>query len=101
MALSFARSAQARGHPVTVFLNVNAVRLAARTAAPKDADAGTLAGRSHLKAILADGGTVIVCPMCLDIAGTPEDRLIAGVQVGRPELTQEKLFAEDVRVMSY
>jgi predicted peroxiredoxin len=101
MALSFARNAQGQGHEVVVFLNVEAVRLAAE-GLPQPAH--LVSGeplQGMLQAAMADGATVIVCPMCLEVAGIGRDELIDGVTLGGPGVTLPALFGETVRVMSY
>lgn len=101
MALGFARNAQAHGHEVVVFLNVDAVRLAS-TALPQPRHVMTGEPlQAMLEAALADGATVIVCPMCMQVAGIAEGDLIAGATVGAPEITLPAMFGDDVRVMSY
>ncbi len=101
MALSFARNAQNAGHPVTVFLNVTAVRLAS-TAIPQTVD--PISGKSAqqlLSEILDQGGTVIVCPMCLSHAGVARDTLMDRAQVGSPALTLPALFRPGGQVLSF
>ncbi len=101
MALAFARNVQGRGHPVTVFLNVDGVRIAS-TEIPSPTNAATGETlRALLEQIIDDGGTVIVCPMCMDLAGVTEAELIDGAQVGGPDITFPALFADNIRVMSY
>jgi predicted peroxiredoxin len=101
MALSFSNNALKRGHPVTVFLNVEAVRIA-DTTLPQGTNSVT--GKTPiemLKGLIADGATVIVCPMCMKAAGVQPGDLVAGAQMGKPELTLPRLFGDDTQVISY
>lgn len=101
MALSFARNAQNAGHPVTIFLNVTAVRLAS-TALPQTVD--PVSGKTAqqlLGEILDHGGTVIACPMCLQHAGVAREALLERVQVGSPQITLPALFQPGGQVLSY
>jgi len=101
MALGFAHNVLKAGHKLTVFLNVDAVTIAAKDI-PQHTNA--LLGmtlQDKLKAIMADGGKVIVCPMCMRQAGLTPDELIDGVTVGTPPVTIPALMAPGVKVMSY
>ncbi|MEZ5926412.1 MAG: DsrE family protein [Hyphomicrobiaceae bacterium] len=96
MALSFTAKQQARTHPVTVYLNDRAVAIAAKS---KAAQFGT-----HQKAIgeiLAAGGVVLICPMCMKHYGVAETDLIDGVKVSNPELVEERLFEDDVQTLTW
>ncbi|MCP9820307.1 DsrE family protein [Synechococcus sp. Cruz-9H2] len=62
MALSFARQRLALGHPVTIFLNDRGVLAGSRT----KAKAASLTEQQVLIAeLLASGGTVLICPLCM------------------------------------
>lgn len=101
MALELARNVLKQGHEVTVFLNVDGVGIAS-TDIPQAANGVT--GKSlqmMLEDVIAAGGQVIVCPMCMRQAGIDESELIKGVKVGRPELTLPAMLGENTRVISY
>jgi predicted peroxiredoxin len=76
MALIFARSLVKDGHDVTLFLNVDSVRLAS-TKVQKLADQ-----RKELQAFMQDGGKVIVCPHCMKVRKVAEGDLIKGLVMG-------------------
>jgi predicted peroxiredoxin len=87
--------------PVTIFLNVEGVRIA-----DKNIPENKHVGGKSLKEMLADfmsaGGHVIVCPMCMtNVGGLSKEDLIPGVEVGGPEVTWPALFAEGTTVLSY
>ena len=101
MALAFARNVQGQGHAVTVFLNIDGVRIAStEIASPANAATGETL-QDMLAQIIDNGGAVIVCPMCMDLAGITEAELIDGAQVGGAGVTFPALFGDDVRVISY
>lgn len=95
MALSFAQEALKRGHPVTVFLNVDSVRLAAKEGA------AFAHHRDMLAELVAAGGKVYVCPHCLEHAGMKPADLMPGADMGNPEKVQGALFAPGARSMSW
>ncbi len=102
MAISFAtRVREEKQVPVTIFLNVEGVRLAdTRLAAPRYANGQT--PREMLTAFMAAGGQVIVCPMCMkNVGGLAEADLLAGAVVGGSDITWPALFADDTTVLSY
>lgn len=87
--------------PVTLFLNVDGVRIA-----DKNIPGNKQVGGKSLQVMLAEfmqaGGHVIVCPMCMaNVGGLGKDDLIPGVEVGGPDITWPLLFAEGTTVLSY
>jgi predicted peroxiredoxin len=87
--------------PVTIFLNVEGVRLADRNI-PQHTHVSGKTNQQMLSEFMKDGGTVIVCPMCLkNVGGMTSDDLIEGVKVGGPDVTWPALFADDTTVLSY
>ncbi|GAA0426590.1 hypothetical protein GCM10009133_38950 [Cocleimonas flava] len=87
--------------PVTIFLNVEGVRIADKNIPEHKHSTG-----KSLKGMLADfmqaGGKVIVCPMCMkNVGGLSKEDLIDGVVVGGSDVTWPALFADDTVVLSY
>ena len=76
MCLLFASSLVKDGHDVTLFINVDAARLAS-TKVPKLAEQ-----RKELQAFLQDGGKAIICPHCMKARKIAEGDLIKGVVIG-------------------
>lgn len=102
MAINFStRVRKEKKIPVTIFLNVDGVRLASKKlAAHRHASGKTLS--ELLNGFIAAGGRVIVCPMCMKhVGGMGPDDLIDGVEVGGSDSTWPALFAEDTTVLSY
>jgi sulfur relay (sulfurtransferase) complex TusBCD TusD component (DsrE family) len=87
--------------PVTIWLNVEGVRLLdSRLSPPRYGDGKST--MEELKAFMHDGGTVMVCPMCMKNVGglAPED-LPKGVILSEMEVFWQKAFAHGVTVLSY
>jgi len=97
MAIGFATTVREEMKiPVTIFLNVEGVRLAHKNIAHCGAT------QNMLKEFMRDGGRVIICPMCMQtVGGMEKEDLISGVEIGGPQVTWPALFDEDVRVLSY
>ncbi len=96
MALGFTAKQQAREHPVAVFLNDRAVVLAAKSkSGPYGEHQKMIAG------IIAAGGTVLICPMCMKHYGVAEADLIDGVKLSNPELVGAELFRDDTRTLTW
>lgn len=87
--------------PVTIFLNVEGVRLA-DTSIPQAKHPSGKSPAKMLTGFMADGGTVLICPMCMkNVGGIAPEQLLEGVQVGKPDVTWPALFAEGTRILSY
>lgn len=105
MAISFGtRILKDRGSAVTIFLNVDAVRLVDMNI-PEPKHASGMTPREMLSAFMEAGGEVIVCPMCMhNVGGMVEADVMEGVKIGSPDLTWGRLFGDEgekVTVISY
>lgn len=102
MAVNFADNVLlGREVPVTIFLNVEGVRLADANI-PQNMHVSGETIPEMLQRFMDDGGTVLVCPMCMEnVGGMTEDDLIEGAMVSSPDELWPRLFAEGVTVMSY
>jgi predicted peroxiredoxin len=102
MAVSFATKVlQNTEKPVTIFLNVDGVRLA-DTSIPQNIHKSEKTVAQMLTNFMAEGGVVLICPFCMrNVGGITEDQLLEGVIIGSPEYTYGAMFAEDVTVLSY
>lgn len=87
--------------PVTIFLNVEAVRIA-DTTLPEHKHANGKSTRQMLSDFIKAGGKVIICPMCMrNVGGIKKGELLDGVEIGGPDVTWPALFADDTTVLSY
>ncbi|MCP9787221.1 DsrE family protein [Cyanobium sp. N5-Cardenillas] len=96
MALSFARAQQRLGHPVTVFLNDRAVLAASRIRA-----AALREQQGLMAELLASGGAILVCPLCMTHYGIKEPELLTGLQIGNPTTTGAALFRRGSQSLSW
>jgi predicted peroxiredoxin len=87
--------------PVTIWLNVDAVRLVNKQVRQNMYnDART--PLEKLQAFMREGGKVMICPMCMrNIGGMEVKDLPEGVFVSEMDLWWEALYADGARVLSY
>ena len=99
MAIGFStKILQEKKIPVTIFLNVEGVRLADKSI-PEHKHANGKSLKEMLAGFMKAGGRVLVCPMCMEnVGGLSKDGLIEGVEVGG---TGPALFADGTTVLSY
>ena len=102
MAIGFSTKVRMKKKiPVTIFLNVEGVRIADKNIPGHKHSTGKSL-KEMLAGFMQAGGKVIVCPMCMkNVGGLTKDDLIEGVVVGGPDVTWPALFAEDTTVLSY
>ncbi|MCA6079123.1 DsrE family protein [Fulvivirga sedimenti] len=98
MALHFAEKALENGLKVTIFMNVMGVKLASKDAASIEFNGENLHG--IIKSIIAKGGNVVACPMCMKIQGISENDLADGINVSSPGMMMQKL-QESPTVFTY
>lgn len=96
MALTFGARQQERGHPLTIFLNDRGVNLGAAPNGEGFAD-----HQKVLAAIVAAGGQVLVCQMCMEHFGVAAADLVPGLAIGSPDVTGAALFAADTRTLTW
>ncbi|MCG8472240.1 MAG: DsrE family protein [Desulfobacterales bacterium] len=86
---------EAEEMPVTVFLNVDAVRIALKQTPHPELQV-------KLKVFLSAGGRVLICPMCLKkVAGASNNDFIKGIQVATVENVTYEMFKNGTRILSY
>lgn len=102
MAIGFStKILQEKEIPVTIFLNVEGVRIADKSI-PEHKHANGKSLKEMLAGFMKAGGRVLVCPMCMkNVGGLGKDDLIEGVEVGGPDATWPALFADGTTVLSY
>lgn len=102
MAISFSsRVLTQKKIPVTIFLNVEGVKLVDKNIpGHKHVNGKTL--KEMLAGFIKSGGQVIVCPMCMkNVGGLSKHDLIDGVVVGGADVTWPALFAKGTTVLNY
>ncbi len=102
MAINFStRVRQQKNIPVTLFLNVEGVRIADKRL-PQKIHPNGKSLKQMLSIFMESGGKVIVCPMCMkNVGGMTRENLVAGAVVGSADTTWPAMFAESVTVLSY
>jgi predicted peroxiredoxin len=101
MGLHFAHATLKQGHPVAIFLNLDAVKLAATSGEQEMKPTMQRAPRAILADFMKDGGIVLMCGPCLTEFGLKLGDLVPGVQMGRPGYTQSFIFAENARTLTW
>lgn len=96
MALSFGGKQHDLGHGLTVFLNDKGVLVGSKAHADKFPEQ-----QKMLADIIAKGGTVIVCPMCMKHYGVKEADLLSGLKIGNPALTGAALFKDNTKTLTW
>jgi len=99
--LHFAHTTLKQGRPVAIFLNLDAVKLAAKSGEQDKTPSMQRVPRDFLADFIKDGGTVLMCGPCMTEFGLKLDDLIPGVQMGRPGYTQGFIFAESARALTW
>jgi predicted peroxiredoxin len=100
-AMHFASNMLERGHPVTFFLNNDAVVYATKNAPDETwGDSGKTV-REMLADTMAGGAKVIVCRICIKMQGIGQQDFIEGAMLGNPELVSEYLFDPSYQVISW
>ncbi len=102
MAISFStRIRTQKKIPVTIFLNVDGVRLVNRNI-PGSIHVSGKTLQEMLVSFMASGGKVLACPMCMkNVGGMKKADLLDGVVVGGSGVTWPALFAENTTVLNY
>lgn len=101
MGLHFAHATLKQGHPVAVFLNLDAVKLAAKSGEQEKRPSMQRLPRDILVDFIRDGGIVLMCGPCMSEFGLKMEDLVPGVQLGRPGYTQSFIFAENARTLTW
>lgn len=101
MAIKFTHAAmKQQGVAATVFFNVYGVRLVNKNV-PSPVYPTGQSIHQMLEEFMADGGTVLACPMCMkNVGGMQQTDLIAGVK-SKPGAGVEAAMAPDTVVLSY
>jgi predicted peroxiredoxin len=99
--LGFARAMLKIGHPVAVFLNLDAVRLALRTGEQEKKASMPQVPREIIADLISGGAIVLLCQPCLSEFGFRLDDVVPGVQLGSPGYLENFVFADNVRTFTW
>ncbi len=95
MAIALSKEMLEQGHPVTLYINSQAVIIADRSE-PRYA-----VQQAKLAEFLRRGGTVLVCPVCDQVLHLDPRNLIPGVQFSTAGKVSQALFREHTRTLSW
>jgi len=93
MGLHLAQEMVAKDIKVTVFLNVNGVKLF--TEEGKSVSFHNEVLMDVLQDIINQGGTVLSCPHCMEVNSISASDLPEGVQVSNPDIMAEKIISQN------
>jgi len=99
--LEFAQAMLKGGHPVAVFLNLEAVKLASRTGEQEKKPSMQRVPRELIAELIRGGAIVLICQPCLTDLGLKLDDIVPGVQLGRPGYLENFVFADNVRALTW
>jgi predicted peroxiredoxin len=99
--LEFAQAMLKSGHPVAVFLNLDAVKLAVRTGEQEKRPSMSQIPREIIADLIRDGAIVLICQPCLSEFGLKLDSIVPGVQLSRPGYLENFVFADNVRTLTW
>lgn len=100
-ALQFAAKQMERGHPVVIFLNNEAVAIAAKGADQATWPPTGESVQALLAAMIGKGAKVVVCQACMGLQKIAETDLVAGAVKGNPELVGGYLFDPTYQVIGW
>ncbi len=98
-AFAHALKLNERGHPIAFFLNGDAVLIATKNVPQTSFQDKSL--QVWLKDVIAKGGKVIICSVCMNLHNIMPGDLIDGVVPGAPEVVSEYLFDPNYQVISW
>src|ERR1700704_1135995 len=101
MGLEFAQAMLKIGHPVAVFLNLDAVKLALRSGEQEKKRSMQQIPRDLVTDLVRGGAVVLICQPCLEEFGLRLDDVVPGVQLGRPGYLENFVFADNVRTLTW
>ncbi len=96
MAIAFATEQLKRGHPVTIYVNSQAVQIVNKTNAKRYA-----MQQKKLTELANKGGTILACPVCEKFLKFQESDLIPGVKPSTADSVSEALFRDNTKTLSW
>ena len=96
MAIAFSMEQLKHGHPVTIYINSQAVQIVNKANNKRYA-----MQQQKLTEFAAKGGTVFVCRVCEKFLKFQESDLIPGVRLSTADLVSEALFRDNTKTLSW
>ena len=95
MAIGISREMLKHGHPVTIYLNCQAVQIINK----KNPEFALQ--QKKLGEFIAKGGTVLVCPVCEKYLRINHADMIPGVQKSNAKVVDQALFRPNTKTLSW
>jgi predicted peroxiredoxin len=95
MAIALSQEMLKHGHPVTIYLNSQAVQMANKN------NAEYVMQQKKLVEFINKGGTVLVCPVCQKFLHIDQADLIPGVQLSNAIKVDQALFRPNTKTLSW
>lgn len=96
MAIAFSMEQLKHGHPVTVYINSQAIQIVNKANSKRYA-----MQQQKLTELASKGGTVIACRVCERFLKFNESDLIPGVKFSTPDSVAEALFKDNTKTLSW
>ncbi len=96
MAIAFSMEQLKHGHPVTIFINCQAIRIVNKANNKRYA-----MQQQKLTELVNKGGTVLACPVCEKFLKFTESDLIPGVKFATADSLTEALFKDNTKTLSW
>ncbi len=96
MAIAFSMEQLKRGHPVTIYINSQAIKIVNKTNNKRYA-----MQQQKLTEFVSKGGTVLACPVCEKFLKFTEADLIPGVKFSTANAAAEALFKDSTKTLSW
>ena len=95
MAIALSKEMLKHGHPVTIYLNSQAVQMVNKN------NAEYAMQQKKLGEFISKGGTVLVCPVCEKFLHINQADLIPGVQISNANAVDQALFRPNTKALSW
>jgi predicted peroxiredoxin len=95
MAIALSKEMLKHGHPVTIYMNSQAVQIANKN------NTRYAMQQKKLAEFINKGGTVLVCPVCEKYLHINQADLIPGVQLSNAKAVDQALFRENTKALSW
>ena len=95
MAIALSKEMLKHGHPVTIYLNSQAVQMVNKN------NAEYAMQQKKLGEFISKGGTVLVCPVCQKFLSINQADLIPGVQLSNAIKVDQALFKPNTKALSW
>lgn len=96
MAIAFSMEQLKHGHPVTIYINSQAIQIVNKANNQRYA-----MQQQKLTELASKGGTVLACPVCEKFLKFTESDLIPGVKLSTTKSVAEALFRDNTKTLCW